>query len=382
LPEGRLGVTVALELDRYYTPDAEATRVAESLAVARVESCIDTACGSGSLLKACERVHPRARCIGMDRDRAAIRKLSKERPKWVLTVGDLLRPKTWEHPIADAKPSPDYVLINPPFSMRTSKGVLVKVGAKEIRCSIAMSHLLTTLRVFAPRFGGAAIVPESLMYSELDEAARGIIANDYALEVVRGLRNTTFQGTRANALVVRITRGPRQTVQGRDTRLVSSVRGVHVVRGGLPIFEAAPWRGGVPLLHSTALSDLASGGELDDLCRRVRPIERGLVRGHGVLVPRVGALKPESIAAVHLQQQVQLSDCVIALMVPSAAAARQLASDIRRCRATFADTYRGTGAKFTTMRRLSAWLGPSCGKTAVAYPEATKRAGKHTSGSR
>src|SRR5206468_3996675 len=126
-----------------------------------------------------------------------------EKPNWILSAGNLLDRTTWSNlSILKYSPRCDHVVINPPFSMKASHGVLASWGPELFRCSLSMSHLLATLKVFAPRFGGAAVVPESLMFSERDAQARAALEQDYLLDVVRSLKNTTFRGARANALVV------------------------------------------------------------------------------------------------------------------------------------------------------------------------------------
>jgi len=344
-----------VELDRYYTPDAEAVQIVESLSSVAVRSCVDTACGSGNLLKACERVHPRVRCIGMDRDRRAIAKLIGERPKWLLGVGDLLRPATWDRVIVGVRRSPEYVLINPPFSMGDSKGKTVEFGGRSLRVSIAMAHLLMTLERFDPVYGGRAIVPESLLYSDLDAAARVAIQKKFSLRLVSELRNTTFHGARANALVVAL---ERQTlVRNLETKPGQEPLdpcGVKVIRGGLPVFEAVTSRAGLPFVHSTDLVAMSCGSFP---ARKVRVIGRGVVSGHMVLVPRVGVPTLASIAPLKLARRVQLSDCVIALKASSGIATRELARRIRREWSSFVKIYRGTGARYTTVAKLEAWLG-------------------------
>ena len=343
-----------MDLDRYYTPDAEADRIAESLSPEAVRSCVDTACGSGNLLKACERVHPRVRCIGMDRDRRAITKLISERPKWLLGVGDLLRPETWDKTIARVRRSPEYVLINPPFSMGASKGRTVEFAGKSLRASVAMAHLLTTLERFDPIHGGRAIVPESLVYSELDAAARAAIQEEFKLRILNELHNTTFRGARANALVIAIERRSRSL--NRETsqcREAVGPRGAEVIRGGLPVFEAVTSRAGLPFVHSTDLATLRGGATPS---RKERAIARGVVTGHVVLIPRVGVPTRSSIAPLKLSRPVQLSDCVIAHKIASPRAARELARRIRRQWPSFVEIYRGTGARYTTVAKLQAWL--------------------------
>lgn len=331
--------------------------VVEATDATRMRSCVDSACGGGNLLRASEAVFPTVRCVGMDRDARAIAKLAREKPKWVLTRGDLMRPRTWDNPaVLQHGVNCDYVLMNPPFSMARSKGIPAAWSGKTFRASVAMAHVLETLRVFQPRKGGCAVVPESLMYSELDANARAALGWDYVMTLVRELKNSTFKGARANALVVRIQR--RVDACTHDEPPVQAIRatGIEIIRGGMPLFEANYTRRGLPLVHSTNLFEIVHGAEIYHL-PRVTPLSRGRVDGNVVLIPRVGVPRQTDIGAIRLRAPVQLSDCVIAFKGTNSAVARRLAFTIRENWDDFVQLYRGTGARYTTVNRVAAWLG-------------------------
>jgi predicted RNA methylase len=325
-----------------------------------MDVCVDSACGSGSLLRASERAFPRVRCVGIDRDRRAIERLAQEKPKWVLASGDLFFQETWSNQAVRASGvGCDYVLINPPFSMRSAKGTWGAWGETLLRCSVSMAHLMITLSVFRPRHGGAAIVPESLVYSELDERARQALAPDYTFRIVKRLHNSTFKGTRANAIVLRIlTQGSGRSQLGgiRTKKRPEVPKAVSMVRGGVPLFEAVQSSTGIPLIHSTDIGALVHGTSKVHT-PRVRPIGRGQVRGYAVLLPRVGVPARASVEPVFLGETVQLSDCVIALCCESKADAARLTAELQSRWTRFLGLYRGTGARYTTVRRLAAWLG-------------------------
>ena len=344
-----------MDLDRYYTPSSIARQLVEATNAQTMQSCVDPACGGGSLLRASEQSFPGVLCIGMDRDRRAITRLVREKPSWVLSRGDLLRRDSWAGtPVLKRGTHCDYVLMNPPFSMGQSKGALATWEHEELRSSVAMSHILMTLQVFQPKRGGAAVVPESLMHSELDEPARSALTARYDLTVVKGIANTTFSGARANSLLVRILAHDRSLQP--QVRTVDSAPTVWVVRGGLPVFCARRRRDGLPFVHSTAISPLVHGRKkLLDL-PRVAGIAHGTVpRGHVILIPRVGVPRAEDLVPFVLSCEVQLSDCVIALRFPSARTARQCAERIHDAWFGFSSLYRGTGARYVTMRRLLEW---------------------------
>ena len=53
-----------------------------------------------------------------------------------------------------------------------------------------------------------------------------------------------------------------------------------------------------------------------------------------------------------------LSDCVVALKVRSEDGALELRDHILSHWASFRALYRGTGAPYTTLRRIGDWIGP------------------------
>jgi hypothetical protein len=128
-----------------------------------------------------------------------------------------------------------------------------------------------------------------------------------------------------------------------------------IVRGGLPCFEAVSMRQGVPFVHSTDIKDLVRGEGRESL-RTVRPFTRGIVNGHMILLPRVGVPNKANIGAWFTEDDVQLSDCVIALQYRSERIAHAAAVNLRRDYEALASLYRGTGARYVTVVRLSEWL--------------------------
>lgn len=343
------------DLDQYYTPPTVARQLVELCGSARATKCLDTACGDGSLLGAARDVLPKVQCVGMDLDRRAVERLRRREPEWIISRGDALSSASWNQAeAAKCALGSDLALLNPPFSMASSKGIRVALPGFVGRCSIAMAHVIAVLCRANPA-RCSAIVPESFMFSDLDAAGRAVLAKRYEFGAVRGLRNSTFKGTRANALMVRFKRRKGAAVVPAVSSMANSPRSVLLVRGGLPLFEAKSDRKGLPYLHSTELHDLARGVSPTKL-RRVRPIARGVVSGNVILLPRVGVPTDGVAQAVALQDEVQLSDCVMALCFESRAVARRWERLLTHNWQELVSLYRGTGARYTTVQRLRGWL--------------------------
>lgn len=341
-----------MKLDRFYTPRAMATALLNSFRL-NAASCVDPACGDGALLRAAETRFEGISCFGLDIDRQAVAAARRRAPHWVLSSGDLLAPASRARTTALAQGRGcDIVVCNPPFSMGARKGVRTEFLGGE-RSSVAMAHILAAMDVVSPKKGLAAVVPESLVFSDLDAAAREKIQAFGRIDVVGEGRNTAFSGARVNTLLVRVT--PKRRRASPAMPVGTAALPCSLYRGGLPVHEAEmlPW--GTRYVHTTDFQALHTkpGAGLP----RVRRIGRGVVKGHLVLLPRVGLPREHFCRPLHFREQTQLSDCVFALQFSSA---RRAAIGARLLRQDFdglSALYRGTGARYITQARLEEWLG-------------------------
>jgi hypothetical protein len=345
-----------MDLDRYYTPPVLASElVAVGVCTAPTARVVaDTACGAGNLLLAAEDQLAGSTCIGIDNDRNAIRRLRSRNPKWLLSVANVLDARFPNVRAVTLAPACDLLALNPPFSM-SAKSVPASFYGSQTRSSVAMAHVLRSLEIFEPAGGAVAIVPESLLFSEIDAKARALVACRYDACVLRGLRNSTFRGARVNALLVQWT--PRTEVENISDIASSPLVSLDpiVTRGGLPLFESRNYRHGLPLVHTTNLARIARTGEFDD-CVRVRGITRGVVTGTLLFLPRVGVPLREHIRIVRVDSPVQLSDCVFALAFSSMRRAVRFRRRMLADWAGLVDRYRGTGARYISVARMNEWV--------------------------
>lgn len=340
-------------MDRFYTPDNLATTLTEALGLVSANSCADPNCGQGQLLLSAEAQWPEAAIWGLDIDRHAVRRIRRRRPQWTVSVGNLLSSRSLARTqVFRSGRRCDVLLTNPPFSMGVSKGV-VRAGSS-FRCSVAMAHILTAIELFRPKYAIGAIVPESLLYSELDEAARDDLATTWALDEILCIPQATFKGTRAHSAL--IVMRPKNDEGKKDLAVLRRTRDIvaaDLVRGGLPVHEAlsSPAEG-LPFVHSTDLTALVKGSYRP---RTVIPIGRGCVVGAVILLPRVGVPSVEHMSPLKLERPIQLSDCVIGLRFPSYDAAIKTAEMIRSNSESLVGLYKGTGARYVTVRRVEEW---------------------------
>ena len=279
-------------------------------------------------------------------DGAAVRALHRRHPTWVLSEANALTTSAWTRTRAgQASKNCDLIMLNPPFSMVRTRGVRIPIGDETMRCSVAMAHVAIALQMSRPRVA-CAIVPESLMSSELDAAARSAIRQNYSSEILGRLTNSTFQGARANALMMSFSRRTAAVpARSAPTRVCDLD---FVLRGGLPVHEARTDRAGLPFLHSTDTTRDVSA------LRRVRPIERGVLTGYAILLPRVG-VPARALPVIQAVERVQLSDCVIAIKCTSKRHAELVKTRIELRWRSFERLWLGTGARYVTMSRLQRW---------------------------
>ena len=333
--------------DLYYTPEPVASRLASAITLTSVKGVVDSNCGSGRLLHAAAKRFPRARCLGIDANGSVLSHLAGSRPDWHLVVGDSLNPLSWQvfPPFAI-----EAAVLNPPFSMGPTRGVLTEFGSTTLKASTSMAHVLSVVRNVEP-IEIAAIVPESWMYSDLDSEARIALASAYDCEILESLSRSTFPGAKANSLMVRLQRKSRS----RHRRAIVGTNAsdkFRLIRGGLPVFESCDKRGGTPYLHSTDLSTFMSLNSL----RKVSPLSRGLVSGKAILFPRVGRPTVQSVRLIDLKSEVQLSDCVMAITATRVADLAALHHRMISDWSSFQGLFTGTGARFTTVSKVTSWM--------------------------
>lgn len=347
--------------DYYYSPESVTQAVAEIIARERPKSALDSNCGEGALLDAVEQGCAGARCLGIDIDNHAISRLRKSRPHWTLVEGDALSEHPWQQLAKRLPHRVDVAVLNPPFSMGSNKGMPIQLPDmdNDVRCSLAMAHVLTALYRARPT-QVLAILPESLVCSQLDAKARSLISGSYKVEVVRAFKSSTFRGTRANSVLVAMTAERASQRQNAEDSAEQLATGLDIVRGGLPTFQARKMRSGLSYVHTTALARLANG-EPVEMLPRVSPCGRGHVEGHVVLLPRVGLPKPHLIKPLFFPAPVQLSDCVIAITCDSKRQAERIHHHLDTRFLALKALYAGTGARYITVERFHAWLRDTLG---------------------
>ena len=346
-----------LEFDQYFTPPFIAERVfgmAEIVGKSLV--CADPTCGTGNLLDAATKVFGSTKCIGIDKDREVISKLKKTRPHWLLSSGDIFDLRLHNGRFQRLIPDPiDLLVLNPPFSQTLNKSIEIEYRGHVLRGSAAMGCLLKSLEIFQPQQGAILIAPESLLFSNIDEAGRQLLLQEFSINEILALPSSTFRGARANSLAVRLAPGSATKSTKRSERNVE-MHNVRLVRGGLQVHSLREDSSGVPFVHSTAIRQLVTGKDIFLGLPKTSWCGSGRIRGWCVLLPRVGIPNPSYMRAIYLRREVQLSDCVIGIQCLNRHTAAEVELRMVDASNSFLQLYRGTGARYVTLIRLREWL--------------------------
>lgn len=342
--------------DRYYTPVDLAGQCINDFVSESPEICVDSACGTGNLLRAARDHYDEVDCVGLDRDRNAIEALRRREPNWTLSVGDILRPTSYSKTsVISSRNRCDLLVLNPPFSHNGKMFFNVDFDSQRLKASTAMAHLLRGIELFKPKFGALVIVPESLLYSDTDAAARSILLSKYDFQNVQDLPRSTFKGTRARATVLRLVPNENAVSESQLDRVPTGKTKLTIVRGCLPVYSAIEHRLGIPYVHSTDIQALYERPNGRGLIK-TRCTAKGKVEGWLVLLPRVGLPKKGLVQTANVKGAVQLSDCVIALKTTSERKSRFIRTLIVSSWEEFVSLYRGTGARYVTISRLESWF--------------------------
>jgi predicted RNA methylase len=344
-------------LDQYYTPESIAGQIISEHVKITPKICIDPTCGPGHLLKAASKYFKNVECIGIDKDSETILKLSKNKPEWDLLNADIFSNEALEYARKFSESKRCCLLVmNPPFSMGNKKSYEIMFKNEKIHTSIAMAYILRSFDLFDPSDGGFVIVPESLLYSEVDKVARELLAEHYSVNSLMDLNRKAFHGANVGAVVIQI--------DSRKNSLMHKVSNIQpifpkveiqVTRGGMQVHKAIFTDDGVPFIHTTNLKQIKDTTNLDEL-PKVSASSRSKKFDWAILIPRVSKPSKKNIVLLRYNHPIQLSDCVIALHSSRFEDMDSVRHRILNDWDRFLEIYKGTGARYITIIRLTEWL--------------------------
>jgi hypothetical protein len=336
-----------LSLDEHFTPTSLARLAAESLGLTTSDRPVvaDFAAGHGALLRAAREVHSDIRLAAADLSAGNVRVLQSE-GDWEVSRCDFLRPASRARSrVAATGRRYDGVIINPPFSYRGQGGVLLGDLPGQPRVSPAAAFVLFATDYVAADGALVAILPAGTMKSERDAWVWGLLRRSWGVESVDEFRRGAFPGLAARTILLRLTRKTIESFRIPDPLPSQIVARVRLVRGCTPMHRVDDR--GKAVVHTTGLQ----GGRA---AVTGRSASSGRVfTGPGVLLPRVGAPRPDKIALFPDVESVVLSDCVIGLECGSLRSAIHVQKAIVGNWTGVADAWGGSCAPYTTVARLT-----------------------------
>ena len=342
-------------LDAYYTPPKAAEKLVARLGVVP-RLVADFCVGGGELLRACEAKFPMVKCVAVDKSRRAVQYICMAHKKWKIFCVDFLNDKKMLQTGLKANTF-DLVVLNPPFTCRGTR-YSIGLDGQVFFGSKALFFLVRALSYV--RVGGVlrAILPSGTVYAERDAELIRYLKKNYQFRVYWHSSRISFGGKTPNVIFVDL-RKPHN-VTGGSIRYKSKkfIPPAYLSRGCLSIVDANKLRKNVHkdgLLRYVHTTDMRQG-KIKEPNFWVASAGRRIVSGPSVLVPRVGMPSKDKICIIATSKHYILSDCVIAICCRNGDSSRKLKQIILEEWDKYRQIYAGTGAQYTTLRRLSSFL--------------------------
>lgn len=341
--------------DSFYTPPPLADDLL-SRVVGDPRTAIDFCVGDGGLLKAANQRFPSIACYGVDISEDVIAKLQKCQPEWNLACCDFKEQEALAAiPFLQGQTF-DLIVLNPPFTCRGSSINKVFIGEVEYHVSTAMSFLVGALPYLSDTGAIYAILPITCAYSQKDRQCWQYLQENYHACVLAEIHKASFQGRCApNIALVYLGRRPYPLnnvgIEQNERQLGFKLRGIS--RGRLGVYEMKAIEAGedrLPFIHTTNMRN----GKLEDVGYTRRGVKES-AKGYGVLIPRVCNPNVEKVVVLEKEECI-LSDCVVLLQTRTKKEAVQLKRHLVDNWEEFKKNYVGTGARYVTMERLSAYF--------------------------
>lgn len=345
---------MVMRLDAYYTPAEAARRLIVKLRL-KPRNVVDFCAGGGELLRMAQERFPRIECVANDKSKRAACRLRNLHPDWQVHNVDVLS-KRKMRAAGFKESSYDLILYNPPFTSRGTRYSFTLDGYK-FAGGKAVLFVASVLKYLSPQGVVRAILPAGVMDSERDATIVSYLRAAYGLKVICEAMDISFDGKKPNVVFVEL-RKKRKLLEWRCKSPPRNLLERALVRGGLSVPCAKeicfdePLCGFIRYLHTVDIIK----GKIRDLSMWVPVVSHRVVSGPCVVVPRVGKPDIHKVVIVRAGQRFVLSDCLIAIMCRSLCAAKVVRDRIQSCADEYVGIYAGTGAKFTTVKKLALFL--------------------------
>lgn len=342
-------------IDSYYTPRALADDLITHCRLDAPLRVADFAVGGGSLLSAAHKVWPEADLFGVDLDAKAINASRNAHPQAELFNTDFLSSNE-DNRLGNLVGSIDLIVLNPPFSCRSSLYETTAFEDENIKSSKAMAFLLASCRYLSSTGEILAIVPRSCLFSQKDQNARSALSRQHNLEDLGACQSPGFNGASVSVHLVRIGKADAEERLPNVGGIVAQLKperayGIAIMRGNHPVALGKNKSDAPSLIHTT---DLFNGEISISRLRAVKTKKK--ISGQVIMMPRVARPNRNKIALGNFIRPVVPSDCILSMKTIPAGNGADLQRQLLRFWSALENAYSGTCASYLTLNALKDFL--------------------------
>jgi len=338
--------------DSFYTPTILADKLVSYAKRRDFKSVADFCVGDGELLRSAMSIWPEIKCFGADISEEAIQATKVEHPDWILSQMNFLEESSRiSSTMLQTQPLYDLILLNPPFSCIGGTVHIVQFEEEFFQVSTAMMFLVTALKYLDQSGFLYAILPTSVAYSQKDSRLWNALEKKLNLCILEEPKIKYFKDCAPNVILVSLNDFSQESKYKNITRISLDFEGLSVFRGKMSMDKLSPCQEGKYLIHSTNLQN----NNITNLDIKLNnPLSE--IYGPAILMPRVGKPKKSKVCIVGKYESYVLSDCIIAIKIPSIKEARLLYKYILNNWELIEEMFKGTGARYITLDKMNKFL--------------------------
>jgi len=337
--------------DSHYTPKPLADYLISRIKKNDVKTVADFCVGEGELLKAAQKKWANAIFYGNDNSNQVIQLLKRKYPKWILGNGDFLNSKSRNRTNIFKKKF-DVILLNPPFTCKGSTIHHVVFDNIEYHVSTAMVFFIESIKYLNTNGILYAILPQSVAYSQKDEKIRKYLHEEYNFKIFKEINNQEFEKCSPNIILAAFNDKNISSKNKKFDQINIEIKNLNIQRGKLGMHKIKITKKNViPLVHSTNIKN----NRLENIKYKVKD-NLSKIKGPAVLISRVGQPDIRKICIIPPKEEYILSDCIVGVKTKTMGDCEILKKTIIDNWSGFSNLYKGTGAKYITIKRIKYFL--------------------------
>jgi len=337
--------------DSHYTPKPLADYLVSRIKKKNVKTVADFCVGEGELLKAAQKKWVKATFYGNDISSQVIQQLKRKHSKWVLGNGDFLNSKSRSR-MKLFKKKFDVILLNPPFTCKGSTIHTVVFDNIEYHVSTAMFFFIESIKYLSKDGILYAILPQSVAYSQKDEKIREYLHEKYSFKIFKEKNKQAFKYCSPSIILAAFNDKEISSKNLLFDNINTGIKYLEIKRGRIGMHKIKKTeKYAKQLIHSTNLKN----NQLKNIKYRIKS-NLSKIEGPAVLVSRVGQPDIRKICIIPSKKEYILSDCIIAIKTKSMEDSQLLKKSIINNWSSFSNLYKGTGAKYITIKRIKHFL--------------------------